>query len=122
LAAGTRVNARTSKKEQLLHPAGKRSDDIVLDLEVLVDERRRLRVVRADPADLAAARNTYFGLSCRKAANRRAVEQVEFSAGATMTCETLTLEFAPDGAAHQAAVAGDEDSGAGLKVIAHSES
>ncbi len=39
-----------------------------------------------------------------------------------MTCETLTLEFAPDGAAHQAAVAGDEDSGAGLKVIAHSES
>ena len=105
-----RINAGAAEKQQLAH-AGLISavDEVVLDLQVLEQELRRVLVVRQDAPHFGRRVQNVFGLFLRvELTDGRCVQQVQLGMrAADQAGKTAPLQLAPDRAAHQAAVAGD---------------
>ena len=83
-------------------------DEVILDLQVLEQELRGVLVVGQDAAHFGRRVDHVFGLFLRvESPDGRRVQQVQFGAGAAdQAGEAAPLQFAPDRAADQAAVAG----------------
>ena len=81
-------------------------DEIILDLEVLKKELRRVLVVGQDAAHFGRRVNDVFGLRQRvECPDGDPVQQVQFGTrAADQAGEAAPEQFAPDRAAHQAAV------------------
>src|SRR5207247_1688446 len=82
-------------------------DEMVLDLQVFVEKLGWPRIVRLDSADLRGRDEDIFGPLTRiKVFHRRSVQKIQFSARpAEEPLEPLALQFAPDRAADQTAMA-----------------
>ena len=92
---------------------------VVLNLEILVKELGGPGVVRKDAADFRSGDENKLGLRLHvEAVDGGGVEQIQFGVGAPdQVGETGALQFAPDGAADETAVAGDVDWG--VEVTLH---
>ena len=104
-----RINAGTAQEEQLAHARLVSAvDEIVLDLQILKKELRGVLVVGQDATHFGRRANYVFGfLLCIESPDSGRVEQVQFGMGpANQASEAAPLQFAPDRAAHQAAVTG----------------
>ena len=106
------INAGAAEEEQFLHAGLPGAvDEVVLDLEVFVEELGWLAAVGQDAADFGGGHEDELRLCLGvKVRHCGAVQQVEFLPGsADEMAVALPLQFAPDGAADQAAMAGDID-------------
>ena len=105
-----RVNARAAEEEQFLHAKlRRRFDDVVLDLEIPQQELHGKIVVRLDTADFRRSdRHDLRPLFFKERTHRVSLAQIQLGARARddvgVAC---ALEFAVDGAAGEAAMAGD---------------
>src|ERR1041384_6884945 len=79
-----RINARGAQKKELAHAGAKGFvDHVGLDGQVLVDELRRVGVVREDPADFGGGEQDDLGLlAAEEFAHGGAVREVELGVGA----------------------------------------
>ena len=86
-------------------------DHIVLDLEVLKQEFRAMRLIRHDSADLRPGQNHVIRLfGIEELLHRKLIAQVEFGAGAFQNVRVaLFFKLPHAGAADHAAVAADEN-------------
>ena len=87
------------------------ADDVVLDLQILEQELDRQIVVRLDPAHLGGRQNDKRRFFLReKTSTARSSRQIEFGAiRVDQIGKTVRLQAAHQGAADEAAMAGNED-------------
>lgn len=114
------VNAGAAEEEKFFDAGGVGGgDDVVLDLQVIEEEIDGVGAVGVDAADLGGSKDDVVGfLFLKEAEDRGGITQVEFLAGAGEGAEAgVGGAGAEDGAADQAAVAGDEEGA--LKGIGH---
>ena len=116
LRRGAGIDAGGTQLQKPPHPGREGlMDDIALDHQVLIDEIGGIAVVGMDPADLRGGKDHHVRAHLlHEAAHRPLVGEVERVPAAGDEFERLSrrpprLERPQDGAAHHAAMAGDED-------------
>jgi GDPmannose 4,6-dehydratase len=103
-----RVNARAAEEQELPHARAPRAlDEVVLDLQILKQERRRLLVISQDAPHLSCGDEDELRLGLGvEALHCCGVEEVQFlSSAADQLPAALPLQLPPNSAAHQPAMA-----------------
>ena len=114
------IDARAAEEKQLIHARFVGAvDEVVLNLQVLVEERGRLLIIGKDAADFGRRDEDVFGLGFAiEFVHGSLVEEIEFLAKTPYDAgKALFMQFAPDSAANQTAMAGYVDSGFALHRI-----
>ena len=112
LRSTARIDAARSQKTELLHSMQVAlHDHVVLDLEVLKQEFRAVRLIRHDSADLRSGQNhvvRLFGIE--KLLHRKLIAQIQFRMGPFEDIRvSLFFKFPHAGAADHPTMAADEN-------------